>query len=261
MKLNILDYAKEASRSAAEILLEKFQDNKNLKTWFKEKGALVTEADIESDKQIREVLLKSDLGAGILSEESILDVNGVSEYKWLIDPLCGTVPYSMGMPHWGVSISLLKNGNAHLGVLSLPVFEESIWNDDEGNVFRNNEKFNINPHFSNINNLTIGVEIDGGENWASLGKFLSQKLGQIGQINSFASAVYPAVHVLTGKLPGVIFFDIAPVHISGVVAIAQNLGVKCSNFNGEGIDLEKKNIKGLVLAWPSVHEELLQILN
>ena len=114
----------------------------------------------------------------------------------------------------------------------------------------------------NFRDLNIfGEEIDGGRNWASLGKFLSQKLSQIGQINSFASAVYPAVHVLIGRLPGVIFFDIAPVHIAGVVAVAQNLGIKCSNFNGEEIDFEKKNIRGLVLAWPSVHEELLQLFN
>ena len=29
-----------------------------------------------------------------------------SNLFWLIDPLCGTVPYSLGMDHWGINIAL-----------------------------------------------------------------------------------------------------------------------------------------------------------
>ena len=261
MILKNLDYAKEACVSASKILLQNFEDKNSLKTWFKEKGALVTEADIKSDNKIRDILLKSELGAEILSEESIFSATKSNEYKWLVDPLCGTVPYSMGLPHWGISVSLIKNYKPHHGVLSLPVLKEMIWNDENGNVYKNGEKFQINPTFSNLKELTIGLEIDGGENWSTLGKFLFEKLNKIGQINSFSSAVYPAFHVLTGKMPAVIFFDIAPVHISGFLSISQNLGLKCTNLSGEDTNLKNKNINQVVLAWPSVHEKLLKILN
>ena len=135
MILKNLDYAKEACVSASKILLQNFEDKNSLKTWFKEKGALVTEADIKSDNKIRDILLKSELGAEILSEESIFSATKSNEYKWLVDPLCGTVPYSMGLPHWGISVSLIKNYKPHLGVLSLPVLKEMIWNDENGNVY------------------------------------------------------------------------------------------------------------------------------
>ena len=256
-----LDYAKEACINASEILLKRFENKNFLKTWFKEKGALVTEADIASDNKIREILLTSNLGSEILSEESKFNATEPNEYKWLVDPLCGTVPYSMGLPHWGVSVSLIKKDNPYLGVLSLPALREMIWNDEKGNVYRNDEILNINPQFPNIKELTIGLEIDGGDNWSSLESSFFKKLNKIGQINSFASAVYPAFHVLTGKMPAVIFFDISPVHIAGFLSISQNLGLKCTNFSGEDTNVNNKNINQLVLAWPSVHEKLLKILN
>ena len=59
MILKNLDYAKEACVSASKILLQNFEDKNSLKTWFKEKGALVTEADIKSDNKIRDILLKN----------------------------------------------------------------------------------------------------------------------------------------------------------------------------------------------------------
>ena len=66
---------------------------------------LVTEADHASEKAIFEIIRQDYPDHFILSEESgelIMD----SEYKWIIDPIDGTVNFANGIPICCISIGL-----------------------------------------------------------------------------------------------------------------------------------------------------------
>ncbi len=58
---------------------------------------IVTEADTESEKEIIAVIRRSFPDHEILSEECGL-ITGSSEYKWIIDPLDGTVNFAHQVP-------------------------------------------------------------------------------------------------------------------------------------------------------------------
>ena len=70
---------------------------------------LVTEADHASEKAIIEIIQKNYPDHFILSEETG-EVKTESAYKWIIDPIDGTINFANGIPICCVSIGLEKDG-------------------------------------------------------------------------------------------------------------------------------------------------------
>ena len=87
------------------------------------KNNLVTEADHAAEKAIIDIIRHDHPGHFILSEESgeiIMD----SEYKWIIDPIDGTVNFANGIPICCVSIGLEKEGHMIMGAVYNPLMNE-----------------------------------------------------------------------------------------------------------------------------------------
>ncbi|NML19964.1 inositol monophosphatase [Pseudoflavitalea sp. G-6-1-2] len=109
---------------AGAAVLQHYFNSKNLQISHKEGiNNLVTEADHASEKAILESIRASFPDHYILSEETgeiIMD----SEYKWIIDPIDGTINFAHGIPICCVSIGLEKNGEMILGAVYNPFLKE-----------------------------------------------------------------------------------------------------------------------------------------
>ena len=93
-----------------------------------EKGPrdLVTEADLESQQVIREILISNFPHHQFLGEEDTeADVAELlrSEYCWVVDPLDGTANYVHQLQTYAVSIALVNNGKPVVGVIYDPVMD------------------------------------------------------------------------------------------------------------------------------------------
>jgi len=64
---------------------------------------LVTEADHASEKAIIEVI-KNDFPSHFILSEEVGEIKMDSEYKWIIDPIDGTINFANGVPICCVSI-------------------------------------------------------------------------------------------------------------------------------------------------------------
>ena len=84
---------------------------------------LVTEADHASEKAIISVIQQAHPDHFILSEESGEIVTD-SEYKWIVDPIDGTVNFANGIPICCVSIGLEKAGEMIMGAVYNPLLNE-----------------------------------------------------------------------------------------------------------------------------------------
>lgn len=84
---------------------------------------LVTEADHASEKAIIEVIRMAHPDHFILSEETG-ELKSDSEFKWIIDPIDGTVNFANGIPLCCVSIGLEKEGQMILGAVYNPFMNE-----------------------------------------------------------------------------------------------------------------------------------------
>jgi myo-inositol-1(or 4)-monophosphatase len=84
---------------------------------------LVTEADHAAEKAIIETIQQQFPDHYILSEEAGEMVQE-STYKWIIDPIDGTVNFANGIPICCVSIGVEKEGTMILGAVYNPLMNE-----------------------------------------------------------------------------------------------------------------------------------------
>ncbi len=84
---------------------------------------LVTEADHAAEKAIMDMIRLDYPDHYIFSEESG-DIPTESSYKWIIDPLDGTVNFAHGIPLCCVSVALEQDGQMIMGAVYNPFFNE-----------------------------------------------------------------------------------------------------------------------------------------
>jgi histidinol-phosphatase len=120
-----LDVALEAARAAAVPILAHFR-TPNLSADYKGDGSPVTIADQKAERAIREVLEARTPFFDILGEEEGFIDNG-RRYRWIVDPIDGTISFSRGVPLFGTLIGLedRDTGEHVLGVIHLPAIGET----------------------------------------------------------------------------------------------------------------------------------------
>lgn len=96
-----------------------------LRSWDKEPGSPVSDADIEVDGFLRRELGRLLPSAGWLSEETLDDpVRLEKGLAWLVDPIDGTRDFIRGRPGWCVSVGLISEGRPLIGMLAAPARAE-----------------------------------------------------------------------------------------------------------------------------------------
>jgi myo-inositol-1(or 4)-monophosphatase len=73
----------------------------------------------------------------VLAEEGSAG-SAAAEFCWALDPLDGTRAYLSGLPIWGISLGLLRQGEPVLGVFAMPAVGETYHGDATG-AFCNGE--------------------------------------------------------------------------------------------------------------------------
>jgi myo-inositol-1(or 4)-monophosphatase len=148
MLTNILRKAAEAG--AAELV--RFFNSDTLKTSVKAGGVndLVTEADHASDKAIIETIKAAYPDHFILSEETGT-LTTDSEYKWIIDPIDGTINFANGIPICCVSVGLEKAGTMIAGVVFNPLMNEYYFAEKGKGAFLNDKQIHVSAKTDLIN--------------------------------------------------------------------------------------------------------------
>lgn len=124
-------------------MLKHYFNSKTLKISNKEGvNNLVTEADHAAEKAIIETIQESFPDHFILSEEAG-EVKMQSAYKWVIDPIDGTVNYAHGIPLCCVSIGLEKDGQVLMGAVYNPLLDEFFLAEKGKGATLNGEKITV----------------------------------------------------------------------------------------------------------------------
>jgi myo-inositol-1(or 4)-monophosphatase len=106
---------------------------KEVKTWTKEFGSPVSEADIVVDKYLRAALETARPDYGWLSEESADNPERLERKRvFVVDPIDGTRGFIKGEDSWCVCIAVVEDGIAVAGVVYAPVRDEMYEASREG---------------------------------------------------------------------------------------------------------------------------------
>ena len=119
-----LDLAARAARSGGEVALARMGDPGYL-SW-KGRRDLVSQASLHVQEAILSTILAEDARAGILAEEGPDDtpVPVEADHLWIVDPICGSLNFVQGVPHFAISVALRSEGRIQVGVVYDPCRNE-----------------------------------------------------------------------------------------------------------------------------------------
>ena len=138
----------EAARAGAAEILRFF--NTRFKISNKEGvNNLVTEADHASEKAIMDVIRRHFPDHHILSEETG-EIIQDSRYKWIIDPIDGTVNFAHGIPLNCVSIAIEHEGDIIMGAVYNPHLNEFYFAEKGKGAFLNDQPIRVSEQTNTI---------------------------------------------------------------------------------------------------------------
>ena len=117
----LLSFTRKLAVEAGDVLKRGF--NKVRKVEFKGKIDPVTDVDLRSEQFITKAITRKYPHHAILTEEDSAQ-GEKSAYRWIIDPLDGTVNFAHGFPIYCVSIALEYEGELIVGAVYDPERQE-----------------------------------------------------------------------------------------------------------------------------------------
>jgi myo-inositol-1(or 4)-monophosphatase len=218
---------------------------------------IITEADTTSEKIILEAIKRNFPTHAILSEESGRNDKD-SEYCWVIDPVDGTIPYSAGLPTYGISIGLLKDGKPYLGVINLPALGELYWSEAGKGAFLNGKRISVSKK-SKFEESLVGFELGWMEGRKHVIENLIEPLAlkiRYAPILGCASAAL--CYVAAGVLDGYVHRSSAWDFVAGA-ALIQEAGGKVTDHGGKEVGWFNEEIP-LVVSNGLVHRQILETI-
>lgn len=123
----LLELVRMAATAPAGMILEGFR-NPHLPVDIKPDGSVVTDADRQSERLIREILAAAGPWP-LLGEEFGLGESAPADatHRWVLDPIDGTLGYTRGLPTFGTLLAFesLQPKRALAGAIHLPAAGET----------------------------------------------------------------------------------------------------------------------------------------
>jgi len=252
--------AAEAAAGARSALEAYTSRPSEFREWRKADGSLVTTADLVSDEQITACLASLTPGVSVVSEEG---ANGASPpaASWLVDPLCGTVPFAHGLVNWGVGVAFQENGRPVAGAFATSL-SKIPWSGGAGiGVWIGEEAA---PPYAGPSELSTSIICLEGPKEGTFPDTVTayrDVLRKAEHVHRYGSAVFPGALVCMGRIGAVLFTEVDLVHVGGVAAVAEGVGLVVSDARGRDIDWSAGHASLVLIAPPRVHAQVLDVLN
>jgi len=142
----ILMVAKEASLLTSTMLSDAFNSG-IAEVSEKADGSVVTDLDVRAEKEIRACLSAKFDDRYAIEGEELDDTKTDRRYRWLIDPIDGTLNFTRGIPTFGTLIAFedRDTGRALAGAIHLPVSGVTYYAAAGLGAFRDDRKIFVSP--------------------------------------------------------------------------------------------------------------------
>ncbi|MGV7222290.1 MAG: inositol monophosphatase family protein [Nitrospinales bacterium] len=235
-----LQLAIEAALEAGKIQRER--STRIGKVTYKGEIDLVTEVDLLCEKEIISRIKNQFPDHGILAEESgAAQIN--SEYRWIIDPLDGTVNYSHGFPSYCVSIALEKDGEIILGVIYSFCLDELFVAEKGKGSTLNSKPISVSSIATIRKSLLItgfayDVSQSDNDNLDHFKNFVKESQA----VRRMGSAALDLCYVAAGRADGFWELNLHAWDMAAGVLIIREAGGQITNFDGEEFQIDGREI-------------------
>lgn len=130
---------------------------------YKDDGSIVTKADVAMQERLNGDLMQAWPQYGLLGEEMTeqqqMEVIDGDDAYWCIDPLDGTNNYAAGMPLYAVSIALINDGIAELGLIYDPSRDEMFTSLKGQGAYLNGERLSHRESTHHAGSIVAEIEM------------------------------------------------------------------------------------------------------
>jgi histidinol-phosphatase len=214
----------------------------------------VTQADVECEEVIREIILTAFPDHGFYGEETGRSNDG-HDCLWLVDPIDGTKGFVRQYPFFSTQIALMRSGELVLGVSAAPVMDELAWAERGRGAWLNGERLAVSD-IDRLEQASVSTgnlkSLAGSAGWRKLGEVVMT----VDRIRGYGDFYH--YHLLAaGKIEAVIESDVNILDIAALSVIVTEAGGRFTDLNGKHPDL---NTTSALAANPALHRDLLSRL-
>ncbi|MBC6439895.1 MAG: histidinol phosphate phosphatase [Rhodospirillales bacterium] len=259
-----LERAAEIARRAAEapsaMIAKAARErsfNIELNVELKADGSVLTETDAEAERLVRSVLRDARYpeGAAIIGEEEGEEA-GDAPWRWVIDPIDGTSPFSRDIPTYSTLVALqdLRSRAVVAGAAHLPGLAETTWAARGLGAFRDGYPVRVSGR-TDLSEAMISTGTPYQYRRSGAEHLYGRLFEATGELRAFGD-VYPHVAAARGAVdavfdPDLSLWDFAPSKViieeAGGVCLVRETG------RGRGHDV--------LLGTPAIVEQLAVILD
>ncbi|MDA9934607.1 inositol monophosphatase [Rubripirellula sp.] len=228
---------------------------------------LVTDADLASQKAIREILLQGFPAYLFVGEEEgeneppadVRRGDPSAQPCWVVDPLDGTINYVHRLQSFAVSIGLYANGKMCLGVVYDPVSEELFTAIDGEGAKCNGLPIKASD-CSELGDALVACSfpagVQGGD--PEVAKFVTV-LEQCRSLRRLGSCALNMCYVAAGRLDAYWATNVSAWDSAAGTVIAREAGAVLTGYSGD--EMDDWNPRFCVAATSSLHQSMVSLLS
>lgn len=242
-----LAFARELALAAGHIIRQGFDETH--KVAHKADGSPVTDIDIQVNQIVLEQIRSHYPGHGLLGEERNFGT-GFESYRWICDPLDGTVPYILGLPNSLFMLALMGEPGLLIAVAYDPFANRLYHAAKDGGAFCNSSPIHVSGHGLSDGYVLLGTDS------LSFANAIRQADGRIGMVSGSG---YKSMMVARGKAVALIketadFHDIAPAAL-----IVTEAGGQVTALDGSPLILDRHIDGGVIISNGLAHPALVKV--
>ena len=252
----MLHTAVRSVREGGRVILMYFNQLDRLEYSSKGRNDYVSQADVEAERAVLDVLTRAYPDHGIIAEES--GEREGSEYTWVIDPLDGTTNFLHGFPMFAVSVAVKRGGVLEHGVVYDPLHDEMFTASRGEGAQLNGKRLRV----STTRQLAPSL-LGTGFPFRDLGiiepwmRSFQSLLPKTSGIRRAGAAALDLAYVAAGRLDGFWEFGLKPWDMAAGALLIREAGGLVADVSGGQDFLESGN---LVSANPLIFEEFRKIV-
>jgi myo-inositol-1(or 4)-monophosphatase len=250
----LLSAAVDAARVGGRVVRAAFGDARNVRE--KRPGDLVSDADVASERAIRDVLAHAASDIAFVGEEEGGDR---AEIGWFVDPLDGTANFVHGFPVVGVSVALVVAGEPVVGVVHAPMLDDLYTAAQGRGAFHNSAPIRVSerPIVSAI--AATGFPFRAKRQ--RLDEYLpvfERAIRELEDLRRAGSASLDLAWTAAGVLDGYFEQALATWDVAAGALLVREAGGIVTDWRGDGSAWLTSG--DIVAGPPEVHERLLELI-
>ncbi len=254
----MLNIAIKAARRAGSIINRAALDRTKLEIRSKQLNDFVTQVDRSAEAAIIDIIRQAYPDHAILGEESGAMDGKKAEYRWIIDPLDGTMNYIHGLPQYCVSIGLQHRGAMDQGVIYDPAKNELFTASKGRGAFLDDRRIRVTK-CANLKDALVGTGFPYKEmpRLDLYCKQLKEIMRSASGVRRTGSAALDLAYVAAGRLDAFWELGLSPWDVAAGALMIQEAGGLVGDLSGDAGYLEGSEIAA---ATPKVFPQLLAAL-